>query len=146
MEYAQVLVKYRRYDKALEQYEELVKIAGRDVKARATTLRDMGDLYEKMGEDDKALATYRKAQGYVKSSNWLYRELEQRIIGVYRRTDRLQEYAEDKAKKWRSPSYDQAMILAALFDLNLRVPVQFVAGRCAGLGARTLARARRTSL
>ena len=116
MEYAQVLVKYRRYDKALEQYEELVKIAGRDVKARATTLRDMGDLYEKMGEDDKALATYRKAQGYVKSSNWLYRELEQRIIGVYRRTDRLQEYAEDKAKKWRSPNYDQAMILAALFD------------------------------
>ena len=116
MEYAQVLVKYRRYDKALEQYEALVKLAGRDVKARATTLRDMGDLYEKMGDDDKALATYRKAQGYVKSSNWLYRELEQRIIGVYRRTDRLAEYAEDKAKKWRRPNYDQAMILAALFD------------------------------
>ncbi|CAN0286416.1 unnamed protein product, partial [Laminaria digitata] len=116
MEYAQVLVKYRRYDKALEQYEALIKLAGRDVKAKATSYRDMGDLYEKMGEDDKAIQTYKKAQSYVKSSNWLYREVEQRIIGVYRRTDRLSEYATTKEKAWRRPSYDQAMILAGLFD------------------------------
>ncbi len=65
MEYAQVLIKYKRYDKALEQYKALVKLSGRDIKARATTLRDMADLYEKMGDDEKALATYDKAMSYV---------------------------------------------------------------------------------
>lgn len=116
LEYAQVLVKYKRYDKALEQYEAILKLVGRDVKARATTLRDMGELYEMMGDNDTALLTYKKAQKLVKSSNWLYREVEQRVIGVYRRTDRLKEYAEAREKSWKRPSYDQAMMLAGLFD------------------------------
>lgn len=116
MEYAQVLVKYKRYDKALDQYKALVKLAGRNVKARATTLRDMGDLYERMGSDNEALETYRKAMGYVKAGNWLYRELQQRIIGVYRRSDKLSEFVADRIKKWRSPNYDQAMMLASIYD------------------------------
>ncbi len=116
MEYAAVLVKYKRYDAALEQYKALVKLAGRDVKARATTLRDMGDLYEKMGDDDAALETYDKAMKYVRPGNWLYRELQQRIIGVYRRGDRLAEYVATYSKKWRRPNYDQTMILASLYD------------------------------
>jgi tetratricopeptide (TPR) repeat protein len=116
MEYAAVLVKYKRYDAALEQYEALVKLAGRDVKARATTLRDMGDLYEKMGDDEAALDTYGKAMRYVRPGNWLYRELQQRIIGVYRRGDRLGEYVATYSKKWRRPNYDQTMILASLYD------------------------------
>lgn len=116
MEYAQVLVKYKRYEKALEQYEALLKLSGRDVKARATALRDMGELYELMGDYDKALETYKKAQSYVTVSNWLYREVEQRIIGVYRRMDKLLEYAEEREKNWSRPSYDQAMLLANLFD------------------------------
>lgn len=116
MEYAQVLIKYKRYDKALEQYEALVKLAGGNVKARATTLRDLGELYERMGDDEKALQTYAKAQSYVRSDNWLYREVEQRVIGVYRRLDRLEEYVEQKSKQWRSPSFDQAMMLASIYD------------------------------
>ncbi len=116
MEYAQVLVKYKRYDKALEQYNALLKLSGRDVKARATAYRDMGELYELMGDYEKALETYKKAQSYVKSNNWLYREVEQRIIGVYRRMDKLIEYASEREKQWRSPNYDQAMMLANLFD------------------------------
>lgn len=116
MEYAQVLVKYKRYPKALEQYEALVKLAGRNVKARATTLRDMADLYERMGEDTKALDTYKKAMSYVKPGNWLYREVQQRIIGVYRRADKLQEFVDDRIKTWRRPNYDQAMMLAGIYD------------------------------
>ena len=58
MEYAQVLVKYKRYEKALEQYEALLKLSGRDVKAKATALRDMGELHELMGDYEKALETW----------------------------------------------------------------------------------------
>jgi len=49
LEYAQVLVRYKRYDKAVEQYDALIKLAGRDAKSKANTLRDLGDLYEQMG-------------------------------------------------------------------------------------------------
>ncbi|MEM1350334.1 MAG: tetratricopeptide repeat protein, partial [Myxococcota bacterium] len=116
MEYAQVLVKYKRYDKALEQYEALVELAGRDVKTRATTLRDMGDLYEKMGDEERAISAYKKAMSYVRPGNWLYREVQQRIIGVYRRTERLEEYLAKVSKRWRRPNFDQAMLLASLYD------------------------------
>ena len=116
LEYAEVLVKHKRYAEALAQYEELLELAGRDTKARATTLRDMGDLYEQMGEDKEAIATYEKAMRYVRPGNWLYRELQQRVIGVYRRADRLEEYLEQKEKQWRRPNYDQAMLLAGIYD------------------------------
>ncbi len=116
MEYAQVLVQYKRYDKALEQYEKLLELAGRDTKAKATTMRDIGDLYEKMGKDDQAVATYEKAMRLMRSGHWLHTELQQRIISVYRRTDRLPELIADLEKQWRSPSYDQAMTLGGLYD------------------------------
>ena len=116
LEYAQVLIQYKRFDKALVQYEQLLKLAGRDAKAKATTLRDIGDLYEKMGQDEKAIETYRKAQKLMKSGNWLDVELEQRIVGVYRRTDRLGELIAGYEKKWRNPNYAQAMMLANLYD------------------------------
>ena len=116
MEYAQVLVKYKRYDKALEQYEALIKIVAGNTKARATTLRDMGELYEQMGDEERALKTYAQAMTLVRPDNWLHRELDQRILGVYRRSDRLQEYLEQKLKAWANPTYDQAMTLASIYD------------------------------
>ena len=116
MEYAQVLLKYKRYDKALEQYEALLRIAGGDTKARATTLRDMGDLFEKMGDDERALATYDKAMSSIREGNWLHREIEARIANLYRRSDRLPEYLAERSKRWRNPSYDQAMILAGIHE------------------------------
>ena len=116
LEYAQVLVQYKRYDRALEEYEALLKLVGRDTKAKATTLRDIGDLYEKMGKDDEAIATYKKAMKLMRSGNWLHRELRQRIVSVYRRADRLEELVTEYSKSWRNPNYDQAMLLGTLYD------------------------------
>ena len=116
MEYAQVLVKYKRYDKALEQYDAILELVGRDVKARATAWRDIGELHELTGDQEKALEAYKKAQSFVKPDNWLYREVEQRVIGLYRRTDKLREYAEAREASWKRPNYDQAMTLAGLFE------------------------------
>jgi tetratricopeptide (TPR) repeat protein len=116
MEYAQVLVQYKRYEKAMEQYQELLDLAGRDAKAKATTLRDIGDLYEKMGQDDKAVEIYEKAMRLMRRGNWLHRELRQRIVAVYRRTDRLGELVEQYEKKWGRPNFDQAMLLGGLYD------------------------------
>lgn len=116
MEYAQVLIQYKRYDKAVEQYDALIRLAGRDAKTRATTMRDKADLYEKMGKDEEALELYRDAMKLVRSDNWLHRELRQRIVEVYRRADRLGELVEEYEGRWRSPNFDQSMELASLYD------------------------------
>ena len=116
MEYAQVLVKHRRYKKALEQYRKLLDLAGGNPKSRATTLRDMGDLYEKMGKDKDAVETYRKAMGLMRSSNWLHGELRSRIIDVYRQNDRLAELLGEYESRWGSPGYDRTMLLGKLSD------------------------------
>jgi tetratricopeptide (TPR) repeat protein len=115
-EYAQVLVKHRRYEKALEQYEELLNLAGRNTKSRATTLRDMGDLYEKMGKDKKAVETYREAMGLVRSDNWLRDAVRKRVIGVYRSNDRLGDLLEQYEEKWPSPNYEQSLLLGRLSE------------------------------
>jgi tetratricopeptide (TPR) repeat protein len=116
MEYAQVLVKYKRYDKALVQYEELLKLAGRDTKKRATTLRDTGDVYERMGKPEKATETYRKAMRLMREGHWLHNELRQRVVEVYRGMDKLDELAEAYEKKWGATDYDESMILAKIYD------------------------------
>lgn len=116
MEYAQILVRYKRFDKALEQYEALVKMAGRDARTKATTLRDMGELYELMGKDDEALKTYRDAMKLVASSNWLHKELRLRIVGVYRNSNRLSELIEEYEAAWKNPNFDQSMELAELYE------------------------------
>jgi len=116
MEYAQILVRYKRFDKALEQYDALVKMAGRDARTKATTLRDMGELYELMGKDDDALKTYREAMRLVALGNWLHKELRLRIVGVYRKSNRLSELIDEYEKAWRNPNYDQSMELAELYE------------------------------
>lgn len=116
MEYAQVLIQYKRYEKAMEQYDALLKLVGRNTSARATTMRDIGDLYERMGKDDEAIETYESAMKLMASTNWLYRELSQRVVSVYRRADRLPELIEKYEKAWRNPNYDQALLLGTLFE------------------------------
>ncbi|QDG53970.1 tetratricopeptide repeat protein [Persicimonas caeni] len=116
MEYAQVLVKYKRYEKALEQYDALIKLAGRDTKARATTLRDKGDVYERMGEPEMAVKTYRKAMKLMREGHWLHNELRHRVVDVYRGMDKLDELLEEYEKEWKYPDYDESMMLAKLYD------------------------------
>src|SRR5690554_541051 len=116
LEYAQVLVKYRRYDKALVQYDELIRLAGRDNQKRANNLRDKGDVLESMGRAEEAVKVYRSAMGLMRSTHWLYGELQHRVISAYRAMDKLDVLVADFAKTWRSPNYEQSMILAGLYD------------------------------
>lgn len=116
MEFAQVLVKHRRYEEAIAQYEKMLELAGRDPKAKATTLRDMGEVYEKMNEPDRAVETYREAMDLMRPDHWLYGELRQRIVDVYRQDDRLAELVEEYESRWGRPSYDQSMLLGKLSD------------------------------
>ncbi|MFU8803565.1 MAG: HEAT repeat domain-containing protein [Bradymonadaceae bacterium] len=111
-EYAQVLVQYRRWEKALEQYEVLLRLAGGNTELRATTLRDLGDVYEQKGDGEKALQTYTQAMGLIRGQSWLVIELQSRIVSVYRSRNRLPDFIETYGARWRRGSYEQMILVA----------------------------------
>ncbi len=115
-EYAEALVQYKRYDKALEQYEALKRQAGKNVKARLEAIKRIGDVYALQGRYDEAVGLWRGAMGQVAGDSYLQRELEQRIIDAYRDKDDLPALIAYYEERWRSPSHDQAMTLAGLYD------------------------------
>jgi tetratricopeptide (TPR) repeat protein/HEAT repeat protein len=116
MEYAQVLVEHRRYDKAIEQYENLLNLAGNNPKEKATTLRDLGDVYQKKGDDEQAVETFREAMDLMRRGHWLHEELQQRVIDVYRQNDRLADLVGEYEQKWGRPGYERTLLLGELND------------------------------
>ncbi len=116
MEYAQALVQYKRYDKAILQYEAVLKLAGGNQSMRATTLRDMADVYAEMGQADKALETYNQALKLVRSDSWLAREVQGLVVNLYRREDRLHEYVDTVAARWSKGNFDEQMLLGDMYQ------------------------------
>jgi cellulose synthase operon protein C len=111
-EYAQVLVQYRRWEKAVEQYEVLLRLAGGNTELRATTLRDLGDVYEQKGDGDKALEIYLQAMGLIRGQSWLTLELQHRMVSVYRSQNRLPQFLETYGARWASGTYEQMILVA----------------------------------
>lgn len=116
MELADIFIRYERFEQALEQYEEIADLSGRDTRQRAIAIKDAGDVLALMGRTDEALERYRSAGRLVDEGYWLRRELEQRIIAVYRQDDRLDELVEEWEDDWSRPNVRQLNLLASLYD------------------------------
>jgi len=52
----------------------------------------------------------------IEPGYWLYRELEQRVVDVYRSQHRLEELVEDFRAQWRNPTFAQMLMLSELYD------------------------------
>lgn len=115
-EYAGRLVDYKRYEQALAQYEAILKGAGRNVKTRATALKDIGRVHSAMGQYDKALEVWRQANALVSGDSYLRQEIEALIIEAYRDQNDLNGLISIYEERWGNPSYEQAMTLAGLYD------------------------------
>src|SRR5690606_35704143 len=77
---------------------------------------DIGEVYEKKNDDEKAIEMYRDAAKKVSGGNWLQLEVEERIIGIYRRQNNLEGLVDYYEKTWSSPNFDQLMILSRLYE------------------------------
>ncbi len=115
-ELAQLLVENKLFDEALLQLQEADRLAGRNLQVKTQLMLDIGDVYEKQGKDDKAIEVYRDAAKKVSSGSWLQNEVEERIIGIYRRQNELHALVDYYLETWTSPSFDQLMILARLHE------------------------------
>ena len=116
MELADIFIRYERFEDALAQYEEIADLAGRDTRQRAIAIKDAGDVLALMGRTEEALERYQQAGRLVDDGYWLSRELEQRVVAVYRQDDRLDELVAEWEDDWSRPSVRQLNLLASLYD------------------------------
>ena len=71
------------YSQAIEQHEAIVQLKRDDPYRVCSSLREIGKIQEEMGEYDAAVQNYDKALALTGQGNWLRKDLNQRIIGIY---------------------------------------------------------------
>jgi len=115
-EYARMLTRHLMYKDALVEYKVLLRQARGDAKRRAELLKEVGELYEKMGSDPKAIATYRKAMRLTVHGHWLRRELTDKVVAIYRRKNDIQSLVAYYEHAWHHKGFFEWRVLAELYD------------------------------
>ena len=115
-EFARMLARNLKFKLALKEYRVLLKQARGNNKRRGALLKEMGQVYEKMGKDPEAIETYRRAMKLTTRRHWLRRELVEKVIAIYRRKGDIKSLAAHYEKNWRSKGLFEWQTLAQLYD------------------------------
>lgn len=112
------LLRYEKFADAIEIYKDAEKRLKSDPPRRVEVVARLGQAYEASGEEDKAIAEYRRAMGMVKKTYYLRKTLTERVIDIYRRNQDLGTLITYYEKKWKKGSrghfeYD---VLARLYE------------------------------
>jgi tetratricopeptide (TPR) repeat protein len=83
IELADLFREQELYTQAIEQHEAIVGLKRDDPYRICLSLREIGKIQEEMGEYDAAVQNYDKALALTGQGNWLRKDLNQRIIGIY---------------------------------------------------------------
>lgn len=113
-EFAGLLNQGLHFDKAMSQYEILLKASSGDSRRKVEVLKAMGDTFERKGEDLQAVKTYWKAMALTAQGHWVRRELINRLVSIYRRRDELHLLLDDFKKRWGRPSGFQYSIMGKI--------------------------------
>jgi cellulose synthase operon protein C len=105
-----------RFEESLEQYLELKRRSGRNVKAKAEANLSIGELYVELGRIDEALALWRQTLNLVTGDSYVAEQVERLITDVYRTRNELPKLIAEYKKAGRTRSYAQLMTLASLYD------------------------------
>ena len=83
IELADLFREQELYSQAIEQHEAVVQLKRDDPYRVCLSLREIGKIQEEMREYDAAVQSYDKALALTGQGNWLRKDLNQRIIGIY---------------------------------------------------------------
>ena len=83
IELADLFREQELYTQAIKQHEAIVELKGDDPYRACLSLREIGKIQEEMREYDAAIQNYDKALALTGQGNWLRKDLNQRIIGIY---------------------------------------------------------------
>lgn len=115
-EIAETLLNNELFTEALEQYERLLSLAGKDKRDRAMVMRDKGYVLELMGNTAEAITLYRTTQKALDKNHWLRSELNHRIVDIYRRENNLGELIDYLEDQGQNKTFEQLLLLAELRD------------------------------
>lgn len=111
------------YEAAVERLKKMQPLVKDDVERRCEVLRDLGQGYEKLSRRDDAIAAYIEAVGLLASDHWLVRELQDKIVALYRAGNRLEDLATYcRAQIERAPEQTAMRVLLADVQAALGKP------------------------
>ncbi|RDV39801.1 hypothetical protein DV096_04350 [Bradymonadaceae bacterium TMQ3] len=114
-DFAALLLQYRQWDEALEQYDALLRMVGRDTARRAEFLSERAEIFASMGQNDRALESLQQAIGLLRADNWRVGEMRARMVDIYRQSGELGAFLERYARAWSRGGYDQQMLVADVY-------------------------------
>ncbi len=114
---AELLAESGLLDDAAKEYEPLLAETENDPPQHCAVLRAVGGLQELRGDLPTALATYQRVLALTDRGNWLRKEVEGRLVHIYRRTGRLDELVARLEERLAGGVDDLATVemLAAVF-------------------------------
>ena len=83
IELADLFREQELYTQAVEQHAAIVELKRDDPYRVCLSLREIGKIREEMGEYDAAVQSYDKALALTGQGNWLRKDIQGRIIGIY---------------------------------------------------------------
>ncbi len=84
MELAELFKEQELYQEAIEQLQAVIRLKPDDPYRVCISLREIGEIYERMGQREKAIEVYERAISKTAPGNWLRRDLQRRIISIYK--------------------------------------------------------------
>ena len=115
-EFARMLVRNLNYKAALKEYAVLIDQARGNTQRRASLMMEVGEVYERMGQDTNAIETYRRAKKLIPRGHWLRRELIDKVISIFRRRGDIRSLAVHYEKTWKARGVFEWQILAQLYE------------------------------
>ena len=83
IELANLFREQELYSQAIEQHEAIVQLRRDDSYRVCLSLREIGKIQEETGEYNAAIQSYDKALALTGQGNWLRKDIQGRIIGIY---------------------------------------------------------------
>jgi tetratricopeptide (TPR) repeat protein len=84
MELAELFKEQELYQEAIEQLQAVIRLKSDDPYRVCISLREIGEIYERMGQKEKAIKVYERAISKTAPGNWLRKDLQRRIISIYK--------------------------------------------------------------
>jgi len=97
-------------DEAAQEYGPLLAESQADPGQHCRVLRATGQLHEVRGDLPAAMAAYQKVLDLTDRGNWLRKEVEGRLVQIYRRTGRLPELVQQLESQLASHQDDLATV------------------------------------
>ncbi len=82
-ELADLFIEQELYEQAITQHQAIIQLKADDPYRKCLSQREIGNIYEIKGDYQKAIKSYDTALSLTVPGNWLRKDLQHRIIGIF---------------------------------------------------------------